>query len=74
MIALWDAAREVRPELEGREPIHWSVPDPSGTGASEDGARAALERVADERETRIRTPPFSTAREEAAAGAAASAG
>jgi ArsR family transcriptional regulator, arsenate/arsenite/antimonite-responsive transcriptional repressor / arsenate reductase (thioredoxin) len=45
VISLCDRVREVCPEFEGAEPIHWSVPEPDGD--------EAFERTAAELETRI---------------------
>ncbi len=42
------------PEFAGQhEPIHWSIADPSGTGASDDETYPAFERLADDLTTRI---------------------
>jgi protein-tyrosine-phosphatase/DNA-binding transcriptional ArsR family regulator len=47
-ISLCDKVREVCPEFDGAEPIHWSVPDPA-----REETPSAFERTATELETRI---------------------
>lgn len=73
-VTVCDNAREICPEFDGPEPIHWSIPDPARARGSEEEVRAAFEWTANELETRIRYLLFSMAREEDAAGSAASAG
>jgi protein-tyrosine-phosphatase len=48
-ISLCDRVREVCPEFDGAEAIHWSIPDPA-----REQTPAAFERTAAELETRIR--------------------
>ena len=54
VVTLCDRVREVCPEFPGNpEPIHWSIPDPSREGDSEQGTYRAFERTADELAVRI---------------------
>jgi protein-tyrosine-phosphatase len=48
VVSLCDRVREVCPEFDGAEAIHWSIPDPA-----REEALAAFERTAAELETRI---------------------
>ena len=54
VVTLCDRAREVCPEFAGQhEPIHWSIADPSTTGASDQETYPAFERLAEDLTTRI---------------------
>jgi protein-tyrosine-phosphatase/DNA-binding transcriptional ArsR family regulator len=54
VISLCDRVREVCPEFPGgREPIHWSIPDPAREPGSDEDTLPAFERTAAELETRI---------------------
>jgi protein-tyrosine-phosphatase/DNA-binding transcriptional ArsR family regulator len=54
VISLCDRVREVCPPFAGRpETIHWSIPDPSGAGASDSDTYPAFERTAAELDTRV---------------------
>jgi len=54
VITLCDRVREVCPEFPGGpEAIHWSIPDPAGTGEDDEATYPAFQRTADELETRI---------------------
>jgi ArsR family transcriptional regulator, arsenate/arsenite/antimonite-responsive transcriptional repressor / arsenate reductase (thioredoxin) len=54
VISLCDRVREVCPEFPGHpDLIHWSVPDPAGTGGTDAETYPAFVRTADELEARI---------------------
>ena len=54
VITLCDRVREICPEFPGNPgPIHWSIPDPSREGSTEEEAYRAFERTADELAVRI---------------------
>jgi len=54
VITLCDRAREVCPEFAGSpEHIHWSIPEPSAGGGSDDETYAAFRRMAADLATRI---------------------
>jgi ArsR family transcriptional regulator, arsenate/arsenite/antimonite-responsive transcriptional repressor / arsenate reductase (thioredoxin) len=52
-ISLCDRVREVCPEFDGAEAIHWSIPDPARDPGSDEQTLPAFERTAAELETRI---------------------
>jgi ArsR family transcriptional regulator, arsenate/arsenite/antimonite-responsive transcriptional repressor / arsenate reductase (thioredoxin) len=55
VITLCDRVREVCPEFPGDpNPVHWSIPDPSLEGDSDEATYSAFQRTAAELETRIR--------------------
>jgi protein-tyrosine-phosphatase/DNA-binding transcriptional ArsR family regulator len=55
VITLCDRVREVCPEFPGEpDPIHWSMADPAGEGATARASLPAFERTAAELESRIR--------------------
>lgn len=55
VITLCDKVREVCPQFAGpAEPAHWSIPDPSETGDTDEASFREFERVADDLEVRIR--------------------
>ena len=54
VITLCDRVREVCPEFPGRaEQVHWSIPDPAGSGGTDKDTYPVFERMAAELETRI---------------------
>jgi protein-tyrosine-phosphatase len=54
VITLCDRVREVCPEFKGHPaPVHWSMPDPSLEGDTDDVTLPAFERTAKELESRI---------------------
>jgi protein-tyrosine-phosphatase/DNA-binding transcriptional ArsR family regulator len=54
VVTLCDKVREVCPEFPSDPPtIHWSMPDPSAAGATDEESYPAFERTAAELETRI---------------------
>jgi protein-tyrosine-phosphatase/DNA-binding transcriptional ArsR family regulator len=54
VVTLCDKVREVCPEFSSGPPtIHWSMPDPSAAGATDEETYAAFERTAAELETRV---------------------
>jgi len=54
VVTLCDKVREVCPEFPSGPPtIHWSMPDPSAAGATDEESYAAFERTAAELETRV---------------------
>ena len=52
-ISLCDRVREVCPEFDGAETVHWSIPDPAREPGSDEQTLPAFERTAAELETRI---------------------
>jgi protein-tyrosine-phosphatase len=54
VVSLCDRVREVCPEFPGHpDLIHWSIPDPAGSGDDDEQIYAAFERTAKELATRI---------------------
>jgi protein-tyrosine-phosphatase/DNA-binding transcriptional ArsR family regulator len=54
VITLCDRVREVCPEFPGQaERMHWSIPDPAGSGGTNHDTYPAFQRMASELETRI---------------------
>jgi protein-tyrosine-phosphatase len=55
VVTLCDRVREVCPDFPGHpEPIHWSIPNPSESGATDEETYPAFEHCADELTERIR--------------------
>jgi protein-tyrosine-phosphatase len=55
VITLCDKVREVCPEFAGPpETVHWSVPDPSAAGDTDEASYPEFERVAADLEVRVR--------------------
>jgi protein-tyrosine-phosphatase/DNA-binding transcriptional ArsR family regulator len=55
VVTLCDRVREVCPDFPGQpEPIHWSIPNPSESGDTDEETYPAFEQVADELSERIR--------------------
>ena len=54
VVSLCDRVREICPEFPGHpDPIHWSVPDPSGQGDTDEATYPAFQRTLTEIETRV---------------------
>ena len=54
VVTLCDRVREVCPEFRGQpEAVHWSIPDPTAGGGTDDVLYPAFRRVAEELATRI---------------------
>jgi ArsR family transcriptional regulator, arsenate/arsenite/antimonite-responsive transcriptional repressor / arsenate reductase (thioredoxin) len=54
VVTLCDKVREVCPEFPGDPAaVHWSIPDPTGEGSTDDETYPAFERTADEIEGRV---------------------
>jgi protein-tyrosine-phosphatase len=55
VVTLCDRVREVCPDFPGQpEPVHWSIPNPSQSGATDEETYPAFEQLAEELTERIR--------------------